>query len=557
MIPTLVVLAYLAAALYIGIFAFRRSRGASAEDYFLAGRSLGPGVFLLSLFGANMTAFSILGASGHAFANGIVTFGLMASSSALVIPVCLFAIGTRLWTFGKRNGFITPVQMFRDRWACGHIGTVIFVVQAVLLVPYIIIAVMGGGTTLSVVSGGLVPFWFGGGLVALVVMGYVFFGGMRGTAWVNAFQTVLFLTFGTIAMVVIAQGMGGFGAALEAMLASPDTAPLLTRERVSPAYFFSYTFIPLSSIAFPHIGIFCMTARRLGHFKKTIVLYPICMLAVWLPSVFLGVMANRAADVPAIATKLEARATLTADGASLTPADRGRLQAQAGGDDVILQLVQGYAPVWLAALLAASVMAAVMASDSQILALSTMFTEDVFAYYGGRRRFGERLQVQTGRAFVIVLTVVAYAIAMTTPTSIFSVATQYAFAGYAALAPLLVAALYWNRSTKWGALASTLWTAAAVAFVAFVQTTIPAPPPASPVTVLALGGVDLITRAASGMLVYGFLPVVPMTLVSALLMIVVSLLTQGARPGPNTLARYALNALPSAGVESPVTARAS
>ena len=55
-----------------------------------------PTVFLLSLFGTNMTAFSILGASGHAFANGIVTFGLMASSSALVIPVCLFAIGTRL-----------------------------------------------------------------------------------------------------------------------------------------------------------------------------------------------------------------------------------------------------------------------------------------------------------------------------------------------------------------------------------------------------------------------------------------------------------------------------
>ena len=65
--------------LYIGIFAFRSRRGgASAEDYFLAGRSLGPTVFLLSLFGTNMTAFSILGASGHAFANGIVTFGLMA-----------------------------------------------------------------------------------------------------------------------------------------------------------------------------------------------------------------------------------------------------------------------------------------------------------------------------------------------------------------------------------------------------------------------------------------------------------------------------------------------
>ena len=150
MIPAAVVFAYLGVVLLIGIVARNRSGGADAEDYFLAGRSLGPAVFLLSLFGANMTAFSILGASGHAFANGIVTYGLMASSSALIIPLSLFVIGTRLWALGKRHGFMTPVQMFRDRWECGHIGTVIFAVQAVLLVPYIVIAVMGGGTTLRV-----------------------------------------------------------------------------------------------------------------------------------------------------------------------------------------------------------------------------------------------------------------------------------------------------------------------------------------------------------------------------------------------------------------------
>src|SRR5262245_59474252 len=114
MIPALVVFAYLGIVIYIGVFAFRKSRGSNnPEDYFLAGRSLGPAVFLLSLFGANMTAFSILGASGHAFANGIVTFGLMASSSALVIPLSLFVIGTRLWALGQRPGFMTPVQLFR------------------------------------------------------------------------------------------------------------------------------------------------------------------------------------------------------------------------------------------------------------------------------------------------------------------------------------------------------------------------------------------------------------------------------------------------------------
>jgi SSS family solute:Na+ symporter len=542
MIPALVVFAYLAVALYVGIFASRRSRpaasGGAAEDYFLAGRSLGQAVFLLSLFGANMTAFSILGASGHAFANGIITFGLMASSSALVIPLTLFVVGPRLWALGRRNGFMTPVQMFRDRWECGHIGTIIFAVQAVLLVPYIIIAVMGGGTTLSAVSGGLVPYWLGGAIVSLVIMGYVFFGGMRGTAWVNTMQTILFLLFGAIAVAVIGAGMGGFGAAIESLAGGESTRPLLTRERFSPAYFFSYTFIPLSTIAFPHIGIFCLTAKRVTHFKKTVVLYPLCMIAIWLPSVFLGVAANAAREVPAIEAKLDARSQLASAGAALAPADRDRLRARASGDDIVLRLVEGYAPVWLAAVLGACVMAAVMSSDSQILGLSTMFTEDVFAYYGGTSRFGEAVQVATGRLFVVLITLVAYLIALRLPQSIFDIATQYAFAGYAALSPLLAAALFWRGSTRWGALASTVWTAAAVLAVAAIQQSIPPPAPGTAVAVWSAFGVDVVTRAPQGALVFGLLPVVPMTIVSGLLLVLVSRLTPAAVPTQATLSRY-------------------
>ena len=82
---------------------------------------------------------------------------------------------------------------------------------------------IGGGTTLQTVSDGLVPFWLGGAVVSLVVMSYVFLGGMRGTAWVNAFQTVLFLLFGAIAVAVVGAGMGGFRAAMESMLDVADT----------------------------------------------------------------------------------------------------------------------------------------------------------------------------------------------------------------------------------------------------------------------------------------------------------------------------------------------
>ncbi|MBO0801109.1 MAG: hypothetical protein J2P31_20010, partial [Blastocatellia bacterium] len=196
-----------------------------------------------------------------------------------------------------------------------------------------------------------------------------------------------------------------------------------------------------------------------------------------------------------------------------------------------LRLLDHYAPLWLAGLLGAGIMAAVMASDSQILALSTMFSEDVFAYYEGKERFGETAQVVTGRIFVVLLTLIGYAIALAFPQPIFDLAVQYAFSGYSALMPLLVGALFWRRSTKWGALACALWAAGSVIAVAVFQTIVTAPG-----VVWAIGGLSVLERTPGGTAVLGFLPVVPMVIVSAFLMIIVSLIT--GKPGEKTLQRY-------------------
>ena len=56
------------------------------------------------------------------------------------------------------------------------------------------------------------------------------------------------------------------------------------------------------------------------------------------------------------------------------------------------------------------------------------------------------------------MTVVAYLIALELKdkAGIFELAIRFAFSGFAALAPVMLAALF-KRSTKWGALASVLW----------------------------------------------------------------------------------------------------
>ena len=102
-------------------------------------------------------------------------------------------------------------------------------------------------------------------------------------------------------------------------------------------------------------------------------------------------------------------------------------------------MLERYAPLWLAGLLGAGIMAAVMASDSQILALSTMFTEDVFAFYGGTARFGE---ARAGADRAAVRRAAdgdgVRRSRCGCRRAIFDLAVQFAFSGYASLSPLLL-----------------------------------------------------------------------------------------------------------------------
>ena len=82
----------------------------------------------------------------------------------------------------------------------------------------------------------------------------------------------------------------------------------------------------------------------------------------------------------------------------------------------------------------------------------------------------------------------------------------------------------------------TLWVAVGVVGIAAFNTIVPAPPPGQATAVWSLAGQDVLVRTASGLSVLGLLPVVPMVLISALLMLVVSALTP--KPSAETIARY-------------------
>jgi len=549
MIPVIVILLYLVLIAVVGSIAFRRGK-TNTEDFFLANRSVGEMVFFLSLFATNMTAFAILGSSGQAYRQGIGIYGLMASSSGLVIPLTIFFIGTRLWALGKKFGHQTQVSFFRDRWECDTIGTIIFALSAAMLVPYMIISIMGGGTVLSQISTMLgpdgkpvmhevlkhgqtvmeartyIPYEVGAAIVAVVVTLGVFLGGMRGTVWVNILQTTLFLCFGFIAVITISHALpGGFGEYISKLASDPKTSALVTREKMPERFFWSYTLIPLSSIMFPHMAIMCFSARKVTAFKRTVVLYPVAILLIWLPSVFLGVLGA---------------ATL------------GKV---ADPDAILLLMLQKYAPVWLAGILGAGIISAVMGSDAhQVLALSTMFTKDIYQHYGGREKYGEKGAVHFARIFIIIVTILAYliALALKEKQGIFEIAVRYAFSGFAAMAPVMLAALFWKRSTKWGALGATLFTAFCLIYFAVLQNTHKA---GDIIWQIGQGkeAIKVLFLNPRGDVSFwnGFMTVVPMVFGSAIFMVLGSLITRP--PSRATIDKY-FSAAHRAAAPVPVTA---
>ena len=73
---------------------------------------------------------------------------------------------------------------------------------------------------------------------------------------------------GTIALLTISSNLPcGVGGVLGKLAGTPGGA-LLARDRMPAETFFSYMFIPFSSIMFPHMAIMCLSAKKLSALER-------------------------------------------------------------------------------------------------------------------------------------------------------------------------------------------------------------------------------------------------------------------------------------------------
>ena len=538
-IPLWVVLGYLVLLLGLGIFSSKFFRGTS-KDYFVASRSIGSFMLLMSVFGTTMTGFALVGSSGKAFTTGVATYGAVAAWSGIIHSAIFFIIGLRLWAIGKRHGYVTQVQFFRDRFNSQTLGTVLFVLLVLLIIPYLLIGIISAGnfvegTTKGMFNADGIAPWITGLVICGVVLTYVFLGGVRSTAWANTFQTIVFMLTGIVAFLMISSAVAqknpeynlkesGIiynikrateyvethkperlargvhpGATtkyeeqqqeyeekmMEAMNNSAESGeemiepaePTAPKPSMSHLVFITFLFIPLSIGMFPHVFQHWLTAKDAKTFRLAIVAHPICIAIVWLPCILIGVWAAGLAAAGDISIS--------------------------NPSEVLGTMVNLIANPWLLGLLMAGVLAAIMSSlDSQFACLGTMFTNDIVIPIRGKDYYSDADKLKLARWFVVGVVAVAYlaSLALMETASVFGLGI-WCFTGFTALFPIVFAALYWKRVTDVGVYACMAVTTGLWVYW-FHQSGY---------------GVD------KHFLILGMLPVAPLTLASAAALVIGSL----------------------------------
>lgn len=465
-----ILVAYLLILLLIGYFGARVTQK-TREDYFMAGRGLGNIAVFMTLFASNITAFTIIGYAGFAYHVGFGAYGYVIGWSIFITPFTYYLVGYRSWLLGRQFGYATQPQVFGGILKSRLVGLLFLVLLLYYTLPYLVVSIIGGSLAFTTISGGAVPYWVSALIIIGISLLYTIPAGMRGTVWTDIFQGSIFLLVAFLLLLAVGRALGGFTFITERLVA--ENPAMLLRSlapQIAPLNWFSFAFInSIAVIVFPHMFTRILAARSSANLKRVSLYYPLAMAGIFAVSTLLGVWGSVA--IPGLVGK--------------------------ESDNIVPMLIHQFlSPVWM--VLGLVVILAVVKSsiDSQLLTVAHLVTDDLLPHF---RKISTRQAVFWGRILLLIFAAVAFYIALNRPAAILSIAA-FAFSGFSVMLPVMVGALYWPRTNKYGACAALI----------------------VPAIMLHLWYLGVLPEWTA----FGFMPVFPAFVLAIVILVVVSCLTK-------------------------------
>lgn len=409
---TLVLLiVYLAAMLWLGEYAQKKSTGKTEADFFVTGWTTGYIGISFSIAATFASAGYVMGTIGKFYGEPAAVTGYAFGTT--FAPFLLWFIGKRLWPLGRKYHYSTYTDLIGDFYRSEKLRVVISIVICVFFAPYLAVNLMGPGILLAQASGGAIPFWVGALAFGAVTTVYTLRGGMRAVVWTDIAQTIIMIVGFFILIPIVYVFAGGWAAVWEKL---PDKIALYATGGGSFWMVFSWFWIVgFMQAGNPDRAFRLLIAKDIESIRKGVIA-SLVLLNLWsLIGFFLGW--GLAVAMPGV-----------------TPTD-----------EVVGAAINKYAP-YLMPMFMVMVWAGGMSTlDSGMIGIGAMLTKDVYRRNVNPAATEEQVFRLSG-TITIALGAFALVVALINPKELW-----YFIAAAAAVAmqwlPLIVGALYWRRAT--------------------------------------------------------------------------------------------------------------
>ncbi len=447
------IIAYMAFMLVIGIYYSKKNN--STDDFYLGGRKLGPFVTAMSAEASDMSGWLLMGLPGLAYLCGTAEAVWTAIGLAVGTYFNWLIVAKRLRVYSEKTDAITVPDFFANRYRDKSkiLVTISAILIIVFFVPYTASGFSACGKLFSTLFG--IDYHLSMILSAAIIVCYTVIGGFLAASFTDLVQSIV---MSIALLIVLGFGItqaGGFGAVVENAASISDYISLTSFRNLFTNEVAAYGFLPIVStlawglgyFGMPHILVRFMaiddvknlkTSRRVGTIWVVISMF----VAIFIGIVGLGMVNNGALD------SLTLGAEDAAAAASRSETIIVAIATLLSKNGVVLALIAG---VIMSGILASTMSTA----DSQLLVASSSVSENI-AKQLFFKDMSAKTQMWIARVTVLIISVVAVFLAWNPNSSVFRI-VSFAWAGFgAAFGPVVIAALFWRRSNKWGALAGMI-----------------------------------------------------------------------------------------------------
>ncbi|WP_252314864.1 sodium/pantothenate symporter [Sinobaca sp. H24] len=396
------------------------------QEYFLGSREMGGLILAMTMVATYGSASSFVGGPGAAYTQGL-GWVLLAMAQVVTGYFTLMILGKRFAIKSRQYKAITLVDYLKNRYE----SKAVVILSAASIVLFLFSAMaaqwIGGARLVETITG--LSYTTALFIFAVTILVYVTIGGFRAVVVTDTIQGII-MFFGTLIILIGTIIAGGGLPAIMADLTAENPAlvsPFGAEGELTPLYVSSFwILVGVGVVGLPQVAVRAMSYKNSVSMHRALIIGTFVVAFMMFGIHLTGVLA------------------------------RSILPGIEAPDTVMPLIVLEVLPAWLAGIVLAAPLAAIMSTvDSLLLLVSSTVVKDVYLNYVKPDADNKRIKKVTYSVTILLGTAV-FILALNPPELLIWL-NLFAFGGLeAAFIWPIVLGLYWEKGNKHGALASII-----------------------------------------------------------------------------------------------------